>query len=125
MSLTMNIENRMPGYFIITLHGRLDSLTYAECEARITPLLIPSTKVMLFEMADLNYISSMGLRVIIKARKFIEGNQGKFSMINLQPQIEKIFEIAQMLPKQPIFSSIEEVDRYFDAMQKKVLDSLK
>jgi hypothetical protein len=45
-----------------------------------------------------------------------------FLMANLQPQIKKVIEIAQALPSESIFASIEEADAYFDAMQKKVLD---
>jgi anti-sigma B factor antagonist len=121
MSLTMKIENRMTGYFVIKLSGRLDGLTFTECEAQITPLLVPSTKVIMFDMTDLNYISSMGLRIILKAKKFAKGNDSSFHMINLQPQIERVFEITNMLGDMKIFVSVEEADQYFDAMQNEVL----
>ena len=41
--------------------------------------------------------------------------------MNLQPQIEKVFEIIKALPDQRIFKDIEELDRYLDRMQKKVI----
>jgi hypothetical protein len=37
------------------------------------------------------------------------------------PQIEKVFEIIKALPDQRIFKNIEELDRYLDRMQKKVV----
>ncbi|WP_093884966.1 STAS domain-containing protein [Syntrophus gentianae] len=115
----MVVRNRMPGYFIATLNGRLDGITHADCEEAIAPILVPSTKAILFDMTDLDYISSMGLRVILKTRKYIEKEGGSFHMINLQPQIEKIFEIANMLHGMKLFASVKEADDYFDAMQKK------
>ena len=122
MSLTMKIENKRPGYFLVTLSGRLDGQTFAECEAQIAPLLVPSTKIIMFDMTGLNYISSMGLRIVLKVRKFVEGNGGSFHTINMQPQIEKVFEIANLLGDMKLFVSVEEADQYFDAMQEKVLN---
>ena len=40
---------------------------------------------------------------------------------NMQPQIEKVFDIANALPAQSIFTSTEEADNYLDSMQKRVL----
>jgi len=125
MVLVMKIENKMPGCYIVKFVGRLDGTTCADCEAKITSLLIPDTKTMMFDMTDLDYISSMGLRVILKARKFIEGNGGGVHTVNMQPQIEKVFKIANLLHGMTLFASIKEADDYFDAMQKKVLDSLR
>lgn len=125
MSLIMNIENKMPGYYVVTLNGRLDGTTYADCEAKINSILIPETKAIMFDMSNLDYISSMGLRIVIKARKFIEGNGGSIHIINMQPQIKKVFEIANLLRGMTLFASVKEADDYFDTMQKKVLESLK
>ena len=124
MSLIMNIENKMPGYYIVNLNGRLDGTTSADCEAKINSILIPKTRSIVFDMSNLDYISSMGLRVIIKTRKFIEGNGGSVQMMNMQPQIKKVFEIANLLRGVTLFNSVKDADDYFDAMQKKVLASL-
>jgi len=124
MSLVMNVENKMPGHYAVTLNGRLDQTTYADCEARLNSILVPSTKIIMFDMVDLNYISSMGLRVFLKTRQIIEGNGGSVYMIKMQPQIEKVFEIANLLRGMKLFASIREADDYFDAMQRKVLESL-
>ncbi|MFA5180626.1 MAG: STAS domain-containing protein [Syntrophales bacterium] len=125
MSLIMNIENKMPGYYIVTLNGRLDGTTYADCEAKIVSILLPETNTIMFDMSNLDYISSMGLRIVLKTRKFIEGRGGGVHIINMQPQIEKVFEIANLLRGMQLFASIKEADDYFDAMQKKVLESLR
>jgi anti-sigma B factor antagonist len=125
MSLITKIENKMPGCYVVKFIGRLDGTTCAESEAKVASLLIPETKTLMFDMTNLDYISSMGLRVVLKARKFIEGNGGGVHLINMQPQIEKVFKIANLLQGMTLFASIKEADDYFDAMQKKVLDSLR
>ena len=67
----------------------------------------------------LNYLSSAGIRVILKARDALKKNNGKVTFMNLQPQIKKVFDIINALPSVQIFASIEELDEYLDAMQKK------
>ena len=125
MSLMMNIENKMHGYYVVTLNGRLDSITYADCEAKITSILIPATKSIVMDMSNLDYISSMGLRIVLKTRQIIESHGGKVFIVNMQPQIKKVLEIANLLRGMTLFAGIKEADDYFDAMQKKVLESLK
>jgi len=120
MSLIMQIENKIPGYYVVILNGRLDGKTYKDCEEKITALLIPEAKTMIFDLSNLDYISSMGLRIVIKAIKFIEGNNGGVYIINMQPQIEKVFEIANLLREVTLLASRKEADDYFEARQKEV-----
>jgi anti-sigma B factor antagonist len=124
MALSMKIENKMPGFYVIKFIGRLDGTTYEDVDAKIATLLVPETQTIMFDMTNLDYISSMGLRIVLKARKFVDGNGGSIKMINMQPQIEKVFKIANMLHGMTIFRSIKEADDYFDTVQKNVLDSL-
>ncbi len=124
MALNTKIENRMPGCYVIKFIGRLDGTTYEDFDAKITSLLIPETKTIMFDMTNLDYISSMGLRIVLKVRKFVDGNGGSVHMINMQPQIEKVFKIANMLHGMTIFRSIKEADDYFDTVQKNVLYAL-
>jgi hypothetical protein len=38
--------------------------------------------------------------------------------MHLQPQIRKVFDILNALPTLQVFTSIQELDAYLDAMQK-------
>lgn len=125
MSLIVKIENKMPGYYVVALNGRLDSITYADCEAKITSILLPATKSIVIDMSSLDYISSMGLRILLKTRQTIENQGGKVYIVNMQPQIKKVLSIANLLGGMKLFADMKEADNYFDAMQKEVLESLK
>ena len=67
-------------------------------------------------------LSSAGLRVIFKAKKLMDANGGKFLMVNLQPQIKKVFEIIKALDGMNVFKDQAEMDEYLAAMQDKVKD---
>ena len=122
MSLNVIVAKQREGYFVVTLHGRLDSQTSVECEAKLAPLLAGVAKVVLLDLSFLDYISSMGVRLVLKTRKTLEARQSRLIISNLQPQIAKVFEIARALPPQAIFASIAEADRYFDVIQRKEIE---
>lgn len=121
MALRITLNQRLLGKWLVAIGGRLDSQNYTQAEAQIAPLLTEKDARVVFDLADLEYISSMGLRVIMKAAKAIRAGGGDLVLSNLQPQIQRVFEIAQALPPQQIFASVAEADHYFDVMQKRVL----
>jgi len=122
MPLNVNVHKRSDGVFVVTPSGRLDSDTYFLFEEKIKPILVPATSVLIFDMAELDYISSAGLGVIFFAKKFMEEKNSTFIITNLKPQIKKVFDIVKVLPKTPLFRTMEEVDSYLDAIQKRELD---
>ena len=121
MALRIEIEERGKDRFLVRLDGRLDSNTASDCERRLAPLLETARQLVLHH-EKLEYISSMGLRVILKVRKAIDAKKGSVVITNVQPQIQKVFEIANALPAQSIFASVEEADRYLDRMQALALE---
>jgi anti-sigma B factor antagonist len=125
MSLQVSITKGHEGSYIITLEGRLDSNTYLDLEERIGPLLTSSPRLFVFDLEKLDYISSMGIKSIITARKAVKSRDGHVVLINPQPQIRKVFDIVSALPREAIFSSRQEADRFFDMVQKKEMEKPK
>ena len=52
----------------------------------------------------------------------MDNSGGKLLLVNLQPQIKKVFEIVQVLDQLSIFKDQDEMDAYLTAMQNKVID---
>ena len=125
MSLRIDIERRPAAIVFVRLDGRLDTGTYAQLEKALEPVLAGRPQALLFDMAGISFVSSMGLRVLFMARKSVEDGGGRMVMTHLQPQIAKVLEIAAALPPENVFASIEEADRYLAAMQRKVLEQRK
>lgn len=125
MQLKVNVIERTPGVFVFKPEGSIDSVTSETLEQRL--LFIPrcsSPLTIVFDMNDTVYMSSAGVRVVFKAQKQMKERGGKFYITNLQPQVRKVFEIINALPGLRIFESVEELDRYLDAMQKKELNKI-
>jgi len=117
MPLTVKVEEKQSGVFLITPKGRIDSETYQFFDKKTSSVLAPDTKTIIIDMDFVYYINSSGLGIILKLRKHAECNAGKFIITNLQPQIKKVFDVIKALPEQSIFESMAEVDKYLDMLQ--------
>ena len=106
----------------ISIAGSLDSNTAPELQQRIAAEINESITTTIIDFKDLDFLSSAGLRVIFKTKKMMDGRGGKFLLINLQPQIKKVFEIIKALDGMNVFKNQDEMDDYLTAMQNKVKD---
>ena len=102
----------------IKLTGSLDAATAPELERQLTTVLANPARDLVFDLAQLKFISSAGLRVFAHARKELQARGGQASFVNMQPQIREVFAIVKSLPGVAVFQSMEELDQYLAARQK-------
>lgn len=121
MQLTVKVTERSPGEFVFKPAGGINSATSSILEKHVLYILKGSPKSVIFDLQDTSYISSAGVRIVFMVHKEMNKSGGQFYMTNMQPQIKKVFEIVNALPSMQVFTSIEELDRYLDLMQKKEL----
>jgi anti-anti-sigma factor len=114
------MQERTPCFFELALAGRLDTGTYMQLEQQVASLMATPVKAIVLDLAALDYISSMGLRVVFKAMKDVAAMKGLFMLSRMQPQVKRVFEIANALPDDSVFESVAEADDYFAAIQDKV-----
>ena len=76
----------------IKLSGRLDTITAPDLEAELKTSLIGLTSLV-FDLADLEYVSSAGLRTLLMAQKAMN-NQGSMKVINVNEEVHEIFDIT-------------------------------
>ncbi len=76
----------------VAVIGRLDTATAPALEARLKPLM-DGIAELVFDFAELEYISSAGLRVILSAQK-VMNKQGSMIVRNVNETIGEIFEVT-------------------------------
>ncbi|HEY4366608.1 MAG TPA: STAS domain-containing protein [Steroidobacteraceae bacterium] len=119
MSLKIAVGNSNP--LSIALTGRLDTHTAPQLDKTLDGVLARSGITRLvFEVSQLDYLSSAGIRCFIRARKAIEPAGGKVAIVNPQPTVRKVLDIVKAIPSGGIFSSIAELDAYLDEIQRQV-----
>lgn len=91
--MSLKIEKKNEGTKdIVLLSGRLDTTTSPELESFVVKELT-DTQELVFDLAELEYISSAGLRVILNVQKLMN-KKGSFKLIHVSDVIEEIFEIT-------------------------------
>ena len=119
MPLKVKTASKRPGVTVISPIGSIDASTYTILEEKVDAILKVPPDVIIFDMEFADYISSTGIRVLLKKKKAMKETNGRMVFMNLQPQIQKVFDILQAIPTLKVFASIEELDNYLDVMQKK------
>ena len=122
MSLEINISPEADNGKRISISGSLDSNTAPDLQQRIDSEINDSVATTIMDFKNLDFLSSAGLRVIFKTKKLMNNSGGKFLLVNLQPQIKKVFEIIKALEGMNVFKDQDEMDEYLTAMQNKVKD---
>jgi anti-sigma B factor antagonist len=118
MPLKVKVTPKRPGVMMVSPIGTMDASTYTILEDKVAEALEEAPDVIIFDMEFADYISSTGIRVLLKTKKTLQETDGKMVFMNLQPQIKKVFEILQAIPTLKVFASIKELDNYLDVMQK-------
>lgn len=94
MSLDI-VKNRDGGVLEVVLSGRLDTNTSPDLEAVVKRELDGVEKLVL-DMAELEYVSSAGLRVILVAQKTML-TQGTMIVRSPREEIRNIFDLTGFL----------------------------
>jgi len=115
MPLDIDVTQSKPGTARVALTGSLDSETAPQLEKAMAAL---DSSVVAFDMTNLAFISSAGLRVIFAAAKRQRAKGGQIGMSNLRPGVRKVFEIVKALPDMNVFASEKEMDAYLASFQR-------
>lgn len=82
------------GIGIITLAGRLDSLAAPVFDVWFDAEDSPECKNYLFDMNDMTYITSAGLRSILKISKRMAERGGKIASCGMNQSVQDLFKIS-------------------------------
>lgn len=120
----LQIETYPPvnGNQYLRLSGRLDTHTHVELETALAPLLEARPRTLVLDIAHLEYISSAGVRTLLRARKALAPEGGQVLLLHPPPQIRKVIDLARAVPLEAVFDTRDEADAYLDRIQQGVLD---
>ena len=105
----MEISQRNEGDAkILEVEGRLDSNTSPEFEETLFQAIRNGTQKVVIDCRALAYISSAGLRVILKAAKDMKRSEGQLVLCALQDYVREVFEISGFDSFLPIVPSVDD-----------------
>jgi anti-sigma B factor antagonist len=92
--MSIQIADEQAGeYPVIALAGRLDSTTSGLLDARLSENVDISDRTII-DMTGLDYVSSAGLRVLLKAAKQAKARSARLLLCTLHPNVQEVFDIS-------------------------------
>ena len=76
--------------------GHLNTNTAADLEEALEPVFERTSKVVL-DFADLEYLSSAGLRVLVATQKRVTAAEGPLRIVNASDDIREVFDITGLI----------------------------
>jgi anti-anti-sigma factor len=100
--------------YIIEILGRMDSISSKEIEVELNDV-IEHNKNIIIDLGAVDYISSVGLRVLLSALKKQKERDGSIELASLQPFVRDIFKMTGFDRIFSISSDQEEaIDRFYE-----------
>lgn len=87
------IKNENNGSVTIKLVGRLDKISSPILDEQLK-LELEKDQDIIFDLSDLVYISSAGLRILLATQKAIKAKNKKMTIINVQPDVLDILTVT-------------------------------
>ena len=106
----------------LLLDGEIDTQSSITLDQEITRSTEGSVEALVLDMEKVNFISSSGIGVIVKSQNMLKTTGAELTMINLQPQVKRVFEIMQLTPVLNVCESREELDAYLRKIQDRIIE---
>lgn len=105
----MNLHTKtIEDYLVIEFDGRLDAITADNVEVKINDFINRGNKNIILDFANLVFISSLGLRVVLATLKKIKAVSGKLRVCNMNEEITEVFDISGFNAIFIIFETLDE-----------------
>ena len=97
-NLHCEIQSRSQGGVLLLLTGRLDSSTVPAFDTQVEEVvsILQVGQPLVVDFGRVTYISSMGIRSLLKARKALQVKGSALSMIHMQPQVASVLQMANL-----------------------------
>ncbi|MCJ2177488.1 STAS domain-containing protein [Novosphingobium album (ex Hu et al. 2023)] len=90
----MDISEEIRGTsLVISLAGRLDSNTASDLE-QVLPARVEGHEGTVVDLSNVSYVSSAGLRVLLKGAKIARSSGHKIALSGLLPSVREVFDIS-------------------------------
>jgi anti-anti-sigma factor len=87
-------EERSDGTLVVVPVGRVDSGTAGALEGRLLDRLAAGHRQLVIDLAEVQYISSAGLRVLLLTLNKLKAVGGRLVLCSMGHSVREVFELA-------------------------------
>jgi anti-sigma B factor antagonist len=102
MNITQDTEG---GVLTLAVAGRLDSNTSQTLDDALSSGAVRGHPALHLDLSDVPYVSSAGLRVLLKAAKAARAGKTGLALSGLSPQVREVFDVSGFTALFRIFAS--------------------
>ena len=88
------VNEKNPAIDIVALSGRLGVNTDSSLDSALMQVIDECEAGMLIDMADVEFVSSAGLRLLMLAGKRADAAKKKMALMKARPAVYKIFKLT-------------------------------
>ena len=105
----MNLEaTTVDSVTIVRCTGNLDTNTSIEAQEYVNKLIEDGASKLLIDLANVDFVSSAGLRILLATAKRLGGSEGGLRITGLNDVVNEVFEISGFSTILDVFASEEE-----------------
>jgi anti-anti-sigma factor len=114
-NLNIKLENvsGIKGCLILILNGRIDTDNSVYFQKHVQKLVEAGFTRLIFNCADLNYVSSTGIGSFTSFLKALKPRGGDLVLLEIQPKVDEVFQILGFSQFFVIKKSLDEAIGFF------------
>lgn len=102
---------RFADVIVVSPAGRLDHASAEAFQVALEPILVAAAGLngaVVLDLSAVDYVSSVGLRVVMMAAKHLRARKARIAAVSLQPVVQEIFKIARFNHVVELFPALPE-----------------
>jgi anti-sigma B factor antagonist len=99
---------------LVSLVGKLDILGVGEIETKLAGYCSGDNVHVLVDLSQVEYIASIGIRLLLISAKSIAIRGGKIGLLNPGTEVKYVLELSGLQTIMPIFSDLQTAQDYMN-----------
>ena len=109
----MNITHTLKdGILKLTLNGRFDTFGAGPVQQVLDAYFNKHPKFIIMDMANVDFISSAGIRVFLIAAKEVDGRKGVLALVGLNPYCRELIQTIHIAGALPQFDTMDQAEAF-------------
>ena len=105
MEILHSIIENIP---VLSVSGKIDAMTSRDLDVALVDLINQNKKILIVDMANVAYLSSSGLRVLMASLNALRNGDGDLLLAALQPFVKDVFSLTGAIRFFSIYPNPEE-----------------
>ena len=100
------------GILKLTLNGRFDTFSAGPVQQALDAHFQEHPKAIIMDMANVDFISSAGIRVLLITAKEVEGRQGILALVGLKPYCRELITNTHITGMLSQFDTMDQAEAF-------------